>query len=73
MNLQHLNKICFTICIVCIVLGTVLSLAMVWGEIPDNKFLWKSWFTIGTFFLASALTLSVNKTLGSFGKRGSDE
>jgi hypothetical protein len=24
---------------------------------------WKSWLTIGVFFLASALTLSVSKTL----------
>ena len=31
MYLQHLNKVCFTICIVCIVLGTVRSLAMIWG------------------------------------------
>lgn len=64
MNLQHLNKICFTICIVCIVLGTVLSLAMIWGEIRDNTFVWKSWLTIGVLFLSAALTLSVSKTLG---------
>jgi hypothetical protein len=64
MDLRHLNRICFTICIVCIVLGTVLSLAMIWGEIRDNTFVWKSWLTIGVFFLASALTLSVSKTLG---------
>ncbi len=64
MNLQYLNRICFTICIVCIVLGAVLSLVMIWGEIHDNSFVWKSWLTIGVFFLASALTLSVNKTLG---------
>ncbi len=64
MNLKHLEKICFTTCIVCIVLGTVLSLAMIWGEISDNGFVWKSWLTIGVFFLASALTLSVSKTLG---------
>jgi len=64
MNLQQLNKVCFTICIVCIVLGTVLSLAMIWGEIRDNEFVWKSWLTIGVLFLASALTLSVSKTLG---------
>ena len=62
MDLRALNKICFTICIVCIVLGAVLSLAMIWGEIEDNGFVWKSWLTIGVFFLASALTLSVSRT-----------
>lgn len=73
MNLQHLNRICFAICIVCIVLGTVLSLAMIWWEIEDNQFVWKSWFTVVVFFLASALTLSVNKTLGGRVKHNSDE
>jgi hypothetical protein len=68
MNLQYLNKICFTICIVCIVMGTVLSLAMIWGEIRSNEFAWKSWLTIGVLFLASALTLSVSKTLGGRAK-----
>lgn len=63
MNLDRLNKICFTICIICIVAGAVLSLAMIWLELHDEKFAWKSWLTIGVFFLASALTLSVNKTL----------
>ena len=72
MNLQHLNKICFTICIVCIILGTVLSLAIIWGDIRDNTFVWKSWLTIGTFFLASALTLSVSKTLGGRTSRNND-
>jgi hypothetical protein len=73
MNLQFLNKVCFTICIVCIVLGTVLSLAMIWSEIRDNEFFWKSWLTIGVLFLASALTLSVNKTLGGRERPGGEE
>ena len=73
MNLQHLNKICFTICIVCIVLGTVLSSAMIWSEIRDNEFVWKSWLTIGVLFLASALTLGVSKTLGERTKRDDNE
>jgi len=68
MDLKALNKVCFTTCIVCIVLGTVLSLAMIWGEVKDNEFIWKSWLTIGLFFLASALTLSVSKTLGRRGE-----
>jgi O-antigen ligase len=64
MDLKKLNTICFTICVVCIVLGSVLALAMIWTEIKDNEFVWKFWLTIGVFFLASALTLSVTKTLG---------
>ena len=72
MDIQKLNRICFTICIVCIVLGTVLAIAMIWTEIKNNEFVWKSWLTIGVFFLASALTLSVTKTLGGKTKPGEE-
>ena len=64
MNLEKLNKICFTNCIVCIVAGSVLALAMIWLELEEEKFVWKSWLTSAVFFLASALTLSVSKALG---------
>lgn len=72
MNLQLLNKVCFTICIGCIVLGTAFSLAIIWGELSDNELFWKSWLSIGVLFLASALTLSVSKTLGRHEKREGD-
>jgi len=73
MNLQLLNKVCFTICIGCIVLGTAFSLAIIWGELSDNEFFWKSWLSIGVLFLASAVTLSVSKTLGRHEKPGGDD
>jgi hypothetical protein len=70
MKLHTLNKMCFTICIVCIVLGTILSMAMIWLEVRDENLLWKSWLTIGVLFLASLLTLSVSKTLGGVVRHG---
>ena len=69
MDIRSLNRICFTICIVCIILGTVLGMAMIWGNIRDNEFVWKSWLTIGLLFLASALTLSVSRTFEGWGAR----
>jgi hypothetical protein len=63
MTLRHLDKICFTICLLCIVGGTVLSLAMIWLEVTNDELMQKSWLTILVLFLASALTLSVSKTL----------
>ncbi len=72
MDLQRLNKICFTICIVCIVLGVVLSLAIIWGDFKD-EFVWKSWLTTGVLFLASALMLSVSKMLGNRAARDDEE
>ena len=63
MDLQVLNKVCLTICIVCIVIGTVLSLSMIWVTY-EGEFLMKFWSTNGVLFLASALTLIVSKTFG---------
>jgi hypothetical protein len=64
MNLQALNTICFTLSIVCIVLGSVLAISMIWTEY-DNQFLWKTWVTLGVLFLASTLTLVVSKKFGA--------
>ena len=63
MNLTVLNRICWTICIVCIVAGTALSLSMIWTK-HQSEFLMKSWSTIGVLFFASAATLIVSRVLG---------
>ena len=63
MNLTVLNKLCWTICIVCIVAGTVLSLSMIWGAY-QNDTLMKAWSSIGVLFFASAATLIVSKMVG---------
>jgi hypothetical protein len=63
MNLTGLNKLCWTICIVCIVAGTAFSLSMIWGEY-QNDTLMKAWATIAVLFFASAATLIVSKVVG---------
>lgn len=63
MNMQNLNKICFTICITSVVLATLLAFALIWGG-GDKEFLWKSELSLGVLFFASATTLSVTRTLG---------
>ena len=60
--MKLLNTVCYTICIVCIIAGVLLSLVLIWGDI-ENKIAWKGFMTIGVFFLASTLTLSVNKVI----------
>ena len=64
MNLHPLNTICFTLSIVCLILGSMLAISMIWME-HSSEFLMKSWSTIGVVFLASALTLVVSKTFGA--------
>ena len=67
MDLRALNKACFTICVFCIVTGTALAFAMIWGGYRD-EFVWKSLVSVGVLFLASSLTLSVSKAFGGKGK-----
>lgn len=62
MTLKRLNTICYTICILCIIIGTVLLVAIIWSEKTD-MFLWRLMMTLGVFFLASSMTLSINKML----------
>lgn len=64
MNLEKLNKLCFTVCIVSIALGAALSLVMIWGDFGEHDFLWRSWMTLLVLFLASCMTLFVSKALG---------
>ena len=71
MDMQKLNKICFTICIVSIVMATVLAFALIWGAF-EKEFLWKSELSVGVLFFASAVTLSVSKTLGKTNKDKDD-
>ena len=73
MGLRALNRVCFTICVVCIVLGVVMGLGLIWVS-KDSEFVWKGLATVGVVFAGSAATLSVSKTFeGKFGNRdGSD-
>jgi hypothetical protein len=66
MDLTVLNRICWTISIVCIVAGTALSFSMIWGEY-ESEFLWKAWTSIGVLFFASAATLIVSKVVSGPG------
>jgi hypothetical protein len=62
--IKKLNIICYTICIICIVISVVLCLMLIWGDF-EREVIWKSFLTLTVFFLASALTLSVNKMISS--------
>lgn len=61
MDLRALNKICFTICIVCIAIGVVFGLALIWVT-HSSEIAWKGFATVSVVFLGAALTLSVSKT-----------
>ena len=60
--MEKLNKICYTICIACIVLGVLFSILIIWGDVK-GAVIWKSWITIAVFFCASLLTIGVNRIM----------
>ena len=64
---QVLNRVCFTICIICIAAGTVFSLSMIWTPY-ESEVLLKTWATITVLFFASTATLIVSRVVG--GKAG---
>lgn len=72
MDLKILNKICFTICIVCIVAGVVLGLALIWGT-HDSEVMWKGLGTVAVLFMGSALTLAVSSTFGKSSRSKSSD
>lgn len=69
MDLSVLNRVCWTICLVCIVTGAAFSLFMIWTPV-ESEILWKAWSSMGVLFFASAATLVVSKSVGkSVGKK----
>ena len=64
MDLRVLNKICFTISIVSILVSVVIALSMIWTP-GINETMWRLLGTVGIVFLGSSATLSVSKAFGS--------
>jgi hypothetical protein len=64
-----INLICFAICVVCIVAGTTISILSIWNVVAKGYIVWKSLLTIGVVFLASLLTITVNKIIPTHRER----
>ena len=58
-----INLICFAICVVCIVAGTTISILAIWNVVEKSYIIWKSLLTFGVIFLASLLTITINKII----------
>jgi len=57
--MSQLNKVCFAVCIVSIVVSAVLGLAMIWTNI-DPEITSKTFLTLLIFFISSAAVSGVN-------------
>lgn len=62
MTLRIINRICYTIAIVCIISGVVYALALIWGD-HWRKDAWKGLATLSVVFLGAVMTLSVNQIM----------
>ena len=58
MEFHNVKSICFTICIVCVICLVLLGLLLIWGGI-HSEFAWRVAMTLGLFFLAASVTLTV--------------
>lgn len=58
--MKMITKICFSICILCIVGATSVSILAIWNVVDNTALVWKSLSTMGVVFLASILTVSVD-------------
>ena len=57
--MSPLNKVCFAVCIVTIVISALLGLAMIWTNI-DPEITSKTFLTLLIFFVSSAAVSGVN-------------
>lgn len=63
MSVSTVKAICFTICIICVICLVILGLAMIWMGLGSD-FAWRVAMTLGLFFLASSITLTVASRMG---------
>ena len=62
-NMQKVNRICLTICIVTIISASLIALLAVWGVVgEDTQLMWRSLGTCAILFFASAVTMTVLNT-----------
>ena len=58
---MNINKIALFIGIVCIVLGTTISILGIWGYIGDTGLILRSLATLGVVLLGVVLSVGINK------------
>ena len=57
---MSLNKFALVVGLICILLGTTVSILGIWGYIGDTGLIWRSLSTLGVVFLGVMLAVAVN-------------
>ncbi|WP_415229391.1 hypothetical protein [Psychromonas sp.] len=55
-----MNKTALIIALICIILGTTVSIMGIWGYIGDTGVVWRSLSTIGVVLLGVILAVVIN-------------
>jgi hypothetical protein len=62
---MNLNKIALIAGLICILLGTTVSILGIWGYIGDTGLIWRSLSTIGVVLLGVILAVVINSMTSS--------
>ncbi|WP_372880438.1 hypothetical protein [Psychromonas sp.] len=62
---MNLNKVALIIGIICILLGTTVSILGIWGYIGDTGLVWRSLSTLGVVLLGVILAVAINNMTNS--------
>ncbi len=62
---MSLNKIALAVSIICIILGTTVSILGIWGYIGDTGLVWRSLSTLGVVLLGVILVVAINNMTNS--------
>jgi hypothetical protein len=57
---MNLNRIALIVGLICILLGTTVSILGIWGYIGDTGLVWRSLSTIGVVLLGVILAVTIN-------------
>ena len=57
---MNVNKIALTIGLICILLGTTVSVLGIWGYIGDTGLVWRALSTLGVVLLGVILSVAIN-------------
>ena len=61
--LSVVNRLCYVVCVLAIVIGATLSIVAIWSDFDDDL-MWKGISTALVLFTAGVLTIGVNNIIG---------
>ena len=64
MNRRVVNLVCYIVCMLCLFVGTLLGITLIWVGF-DNATAWRGLATTGAVFVACLLVVGLNAAFGA--------